>query len=175
MAALPNPKREMFAQLLLRNLIDGTMSRGKAALAAAKSAGYGGSALADNARKWANQADVKARMAEIAAPIVPEQSDETLALDIAGAKLRLAKIIQCDSGLAKVKPADVIAAVRQLSTMEGWDAPKRMEHTGANGAPLLDEKNLSDDQLARLETFLVALVGEDTSGEEAPGPEGQLH
>ena len=180
MPALSNPKREAFAQHLLRNLIEGEFqSRGKAAFAAAKAAGYRGSALADNARKWSNQADVKARMAELARPIEPE-ADAVLAMDVEGAKLRLAEIIRADSGLAKVKPADVIAAVRQLSAMEGWDAPKKMEHTGKDGAPLIDPAKLSDDQLIALEGIILAassasLAPDDSSGAEIPEAAGQPH
>lgn len=179
MPALTHPKREAFAQFLLRNLIAGTMSRGKAAEAAAREAGYRGSALADNARKWANQADVKARMAEIAQPIKVE-TDPQLAMDVEGAKLRLAEIIRADSGLAKVKPADVIAAVRQLSTMEGWDAPTKHEHTGKDGAPLIDATKLSDEQLVVLESILlaagsVAVAPDDPGGTSVPEFEGKPH
>src|ERR1700733_11587651 len=95
MRALDNPKREAFAQALLKNLIGGAFKfRGEAAFAAAKSAGYRGSALKDNARKWANEADVKARMAEIAGPVQPEV-DEDLLMSIGEAKLMLARIARC--------------------------------------------------------------------------------
>lgn len=163
-------KREAFARALLKNLIAGDFKfRGDAALAAAKTAGYRGSALKDNARKWANEPDVKARMTEIAAPVAPAESDEDLPMLIGEAKLMLAKIARC------AKAADRIGSIRQLALMEGWEAPKKMEHTGAGGEPLFDMSKLNDEQIGQLETFLVALVGGDTGGEAVSEAEGQLH
>ncbi len=162
-------KREVFAQLLLRNLISGDFKyRGDAALAAAKTAGYRGRALKDNARKWANEADVKARMAEIAAPVRPDVAPELL-MELGEAKLTLASIIR------GAKPADRIAGIRQLCLMEGWEAPTRHEHTGANGAPLFDVSKLNDDQLAAIEAILAAVAGGDQGGADTPEAEGQLH
>jgi len=124
MAALKNPKREAFAQALLRNLISPTMkSRGKAAEAAARSAGFGGSALKDNARKWSNQKDVIERMAELAALRQAELEAE-IAVDVAKVKARLGEIIMAPIDLVEtVLPKDVINAARQLSAIEGWNAP----------------------------------------------------
>jgi hypothetical protein len=162
-------KREAFALALLKNLISGAFKfRGDAALAAAKSAGYRGSALKDNARKWANEPDVKARMAEIASPVKP-QHDVELLMTIGEAKLTLAEIARY------AKPADRIGSIRQLSMMEGWDAPKRMEVTGADGERLFDPSKLNDDQLAALEDILAAAAGDDPGGEALPQAEGQLH
>jgi hypothetical protein len=169
MPALDNPKREAFAQALLKNLIGGEFKfRGEAAFAAAKTAGYRGSALKDNARKWANEADVKSRMAEIAGPVKPEV-DEDLMMSIGEAKLMLARIAR------HAKASDRIGSIRQLSMMEGWEAPKRMEHTGANGERLLDPSKLNDDQLAALENIVAALASDDPGGAEIPPSEGQLH
>lgn len=162
-------KREVFAQLLLRNLISGDFKyRGDAALAAAKAAGYRGRALKDNARKWANEPDVKARMAEIAAPVKPDVPEDLL-MEIGEAKLWLARIIR------SAKPADRVAGIRQLSLMEGWDAPTRLEHTGANGEPLFDVSKLNDDQLIALEGILAAIAGGGAVGEGVSPPEGQLN
>jgi hypothetical protein len=124
MAALKNPKREAFAQALLRNLISPTMkSRGHAAEAAARSAGFGGSALKDNARKWSNQKDVIERMAELAAPRQAEIEAE-IALDVVKVKARLGEIIMAPIDFTEtVMPKDVINAARQLSAIEGWNAP----------------------------------------------------
>lgn len=166
-------KREVFAVRLLKNLISGDFKyRGDAALAAAKAAGYRGSALKDNARKWANEADVKARMAEIASPVQPEIDAEFL-MSIGEAKLMLAKIARA------AKPADRIGSIRQLSLMEGWDAPTRHEHTGADGEPLFDPSLLTDAQLASLEDILAAglaaVASGDSAGAKLSTPEGQLH
>lgn len=155
MPALSDHKLEAFAQALLRNVVAG-MSRSKAADEAAKEAKYGGSSRAANARKRANRKDVKARMVELAAP-KQDQIETDLALDVQGAKSKLAEIIRADEGVSKVKPPDVIAAIKQLSTMEGWDAPKRSELTGKGGAPLfVDPSKLTDEQLAQLEGILAA-------------------
>lgn len=164
-------KREVFALQLLKNLISGNFKfRGDAALAAARAAGYRGSALKDNARKWANEPDVKARMAEIAAPIKPAaEADAEMLMSIGEAKLMLAKIAR------GAKPADRIGSIRQLSLMEGWDAPTRHEHTGANGAPLIDTSKLTDEQLIDLEAILIALAPGDSGGEAIPEAQGLPH
>lgn len=122
MGALPDIKREKFAQALLRNLV-AMMPKGKAALAAAKEAGYRGSALADNARKWSNQKDVKARLAELAAP-AQAQAEAELTVDLDRAKGRLAEIILAKVPLDEaVMPKDVINALKVLAAIEGWNAP----------------------------------------------------
>lgn len=121
MAALTDPKLELFAQALLRNIAHG-MARGKAATEAARTAGYRGSALADNARKRANRPDVKARMIELAAPKQAE-AEADLAIDLEKAEQRLGQIILAEVDLDNIKAADVIAAVRQLSAIRGWNAP----------------------------------------------------
>lgn len=165
-------KREVFALQLLKNLIGGDFKyRGDAAFAAAKTAGYRGSALKDNARKWANEADVKARMAEIAAPVKPpmQADDAELLMSVGEAKLMLARIAR------GAKPADRIGSIRQLALMEGWEAPKRHEHTGAGGAPLFDMSKLDDEQLVALEAILVTLAPDDQGGKEIPQPSGQPH
>lgn len=162
-------KREAFAQALLKNLISGDFKyRGDAALAAAKAAGYRGSALKDNARKWANEADVKARMTEIAAPVKPEVEPELL-MEIGEAKQTLAMIAR------NCKPADRIQSIRQLCLMEGWEAPTRHEHTGKNGEPLFDLSKLSDDQLAAVEAILAAAALGDPGGAELSQAEGKPH
>lgn len=164
-------KREVFALQLLKNLISGDFKfRGDAALAAAKSAGYRGSALKDNARKWANEPDVKARMAEIAAPVKPSaEADQDMLMSIGEAKLMLAKIARA------AKPADRIGSIRQLSLMEGWDAPQRHEHAGPGGVPLFDVSKLTDEQLVTLESILATLAGDDPRGEAVPEAQGLPH
>ena len=122
MGALPDIKREKFAQALLRNLVC-MMPKGKAALAAAKEAGYRGSALADNARKWSNQKDVKAGLAELAAP-AQAQAEGELAVDLAVAKGVLSKIILANVDWDEdVGPKEVINAIKTFAAIEGWNAP----------------------------------------------------
>jgi hypothetical protein len=121
MPALPDPKRQKFTQALLRNMAGG-MTRGKAALAAAGEVGYRGTALADNARKWSNRPDVKARMVELTAP-VQAKAEADLIIDLERAERRLGEIILADIDLSSIKAADVIAAVRQLAAIRGWNAP----------------------------------------------------
>jgi hypothetical protein len=122
MGALPDIKREKFAQALLRNLV-GMMPKGKAALAAAKEAGYRGSALADNARKWSNQKDVKARLVELAAP-AQAQAEAALTVDLVAAKGVLSKIILANIDYNEtVAPKEVINAIKTFAAIEGWNAP----------------------------------------------------
>ncbi len=90
-------------------------------------------------------------------------------MEIGEAKLWLARIIR------SAKPADRVAGIRQLSLMEGWDAPTRLEHTGANGEPLFDVSKLNDDQLIALEGILAAIAGGGAVGEGVSPPEGQLN
>lgn len=121
MPMLSDPKMELFAQALLRQIAHG-VARGKAATAAAREAGYTGSALADNARKRANRKDVKARMIELAAP-AQAAIEADLTIDLERAEKRLGEIILADIDLSAIKAPDVIAAVRQLAAIRGWNAP----------------------------------------------------
>lgn len=121
MPMLPDPKLELFVQALLRNIAHG-MARGKAAAEAGREAGYRGTAMADNARKRANRKDVKARLIELAAP-AQAQIEAELTIDLERAERRLGQIIMADIELSGVKAADVIAAVRQLAAIRGWNAP----------------------------------------------------
>lgn len=120
MPALTDVKLEAFAQALLRNIARG-LTRGKAAEAAAKEAGYTGSSLGPNARKRAGRPDVKARMVELAAPVI-EAKNIDLVVDLDGAVRRMSQIIMADVDLDSTKVPDVIAATRQLSALRGWDA-----------------------------------------------------
>jgi hypothetical protein len=125
--ALTDSKLETFAQALLRNIAQG-VARGKAATEAAREAGYRGSAIADNARKRANRADVKARMVELAAP-AQAKVEADLVVDIERAERRLGEIILAEIELSNVKATDVIAAVRQLAAIRGWNAPTNINVT----------------------------------------------
>jgi len=127
MPALSDPKLEAFTQAALRNIING-MTRGKAAEAAGKEAGYRGSSMAANARKRINRPDVKARMIELAAP-QQAQAEAALTIDLEKAEARLGEIILAKVDLENIKAADVIAAVRQLAAIRGWNAPTNVHVT----------------------------------------------
>lgn len=162
MPALSDPKLEAFAQALLRNLVNG-MPRSKAAESAGKEAGYRGSSLGPNARKRANRKDVKARMVELAAP-QQAQAEAELLIDLDKAEQRLAKIIFADVELSGVKAADVIAAVRQLSAMRGWNAP-----TNVN----LTKTDATDWSTAELVAFVADAARRLERGEPADSGEAE--
>lgn len=134
MPAFLDPKLEAFAQALLLNLAHG-MAPSRAADEAAKTAGYGGSSRAPNARKRAQRLDVKARMVELAAPQQEAREDE-IAQDCDAVRKRLYGIVAVPIEPEKVKVADQIGAANLLARMEGWMAPERREHSGPNGAPI---------------------------------------
>lgn len=51
----------------------------------------------------------------------------------------------------KLKMHDPKAAIKQLGEMLGWEAPKRTEHTGAEGGPIKTEQvNMTPEQAAEL-------------------------
>lgn len=127
MAALADPKLEKFAQILLRNIAH-DMARGKAATEAAKEAGYRGSSLAANARKRANRKDVRLRMIELAAP-QQAAAEAAILVDLEKTEQRLNAIIFADVEFSTVKPADIIAAIRQLAAIRGWNAPTNVHVT----------------------------------------------
>jgi hypothetical protein len=127
MASLADPKLELFAQALLRQIANGT-PRSKAAEAAGKEAGYRGSSLGSNARKRAGRADVKARMIELAAPAQAKVEAE-LTVDLEKVERRLGQIIMAEIDLANIKAPDVIAAARQLAAIRGWNAPTNVHVT----------------------------------------------
>lgn len=58
----------------------------------------------------------------------------------------------------KLELHDQNSAIKQLSDMQGWNAPKKSELTGAGGAPLKVEADVSAPEVASaLETLLGAL------------------
>lgn len=122
MAALSDPKLEKFSQALLTNIAHG-MPRSKAAAAAAKEAGYGGRSLASNARKRAVLPQVKARMAELAAP-GREAAEKAVAITVGAAENKLWEIANVDLGKRAVKVPDQIAAIKTLAQLRGWNAPR---------------------------------------------------
>jgi hypothetical protein len=133
MAALSDPKLEAFAQALLKNIATG-MARGKAATAAAHEAGYVGSSIADNARKRANRADVKARMIELAGPAQVQAEAEVVAT-VEDALDKLGRIASVNPKPNAIKPTDQIAALHLMAKIKGWLAPKPIDVT-TDGNPL---------------------------------------
>ena len=122
MSALSDPKLEAFAQAMLRHLAAG-LTRGKAALAAAKDAGYRGSSIASNAKRRSNLPAVKARIQELAAP-AQAQSEANLAIALDAAERRLWEIIQAPVAFNEtVMPKNIIDAIKTLSAIRGWNAP----------------------------------------------------
>jgi phage terminase small subunit len=127
MPALADPRLEQFAQFLLRNIVAG-LPRGKAATAAAREAGYKGSALVDNARKRSHRADVKARMIELAAPrlaVAEAALDETME-SVTTNLFRMA-LKQYDA--VEIKPEHSIKASDLLAKLKGAYAPEKIEHS----------------------------------------------
>jgi hypothetical protein len=128
MGALSDPKLEKFSQAMLVNIAQG-MPRSKAAAEAAKTAGYGGRSIASNARKRAALPQVKARMAELAAP-EREAAEKAVAISVGAAEEKLWGIASVDLGKKAVKVPDQIAAIKTLAQFRGWNAPEKTELTG---------------------------------------------
>ena len=59
----------------------------------------------------------------------------------------------------KIKTHSPLAAIKQLSDMQGWNAAEKRELTGANGGPILikDAAEMTDEELA-------ALIANDDKG-----------
>lgn len=139
MPALSDPKLEAFAQALLVNIAN-DMPRTKAAHAAAMKAGYRGSSLGSNARKRAQRKDVKARMAELAAPaLAAVEQNITATVDLA--TKHLLAIATVTLAPDTIKAADVVNSWKTLGQFHGWLAPAEhrvtMRHEDA--LALLDE------------------------------------
>lgn len=167
MPALEDIQLEQFSQDAARNLLKG-MPRGKAATAAARSAGYKGSSLAANARKRINRADVKRRMIELVAPKT-EEAEAEIAHSADDLRKRLFKIALHPIPDSKVKVSDQVAAAGLIARMDGLLAPEKREHSGPNGSSLL---NGLDRETA---TLLIAQLTAARSKQASPAttkPEG---
>ncbi len=125
MGALSDPKLEKFAQALLVNIAHG-MPRSKAAAAAAKTAGYSGSSLASNARRKAGLAQVKARMAELAAPVRQKVERDVIAT-VETAINKLSEIGSAQLGDDAIKVSDQISAWKLVAQIKGWMAPEKRD------------------------------------------------
>jgi hypothetical protein len=136
-----------FARQFLTNLAAGK-SRGFAATAAAKAVGYRGSSIAPNARRLTQDQRVKRYIYTLTRP--EEAAAEAAASATADdAKRRLSEIVLADINLEAIKPTDKIAAVRELSLINGWHAPTRAQISGKveaavsyeiSDAPMSDEE-----------------------------------
>lgn len=72
------------------------------------------------------------------------------ALQDAGAMAAVAELTTGKEGI-KLKMHDPKVAIKQLGEMQGWEAPKKTELTGAGGGPLKTETtNLTPEQAADL-------------------------
>ncbi len=142
MAALRDPKLETFASALLGNIAAG-MPRSKAAELAAETAGYRGKSLASNARKRAQRADVKKRMAELAAPALA-RAETLVAATVEWAANKLVSIAAIELGETAVEVPHQIAALKLLAQIKGWLAPEKRDVT------VHDADRISDDELARI-------------------------
>lgn len=147
MPVLSDSRLETFAQQLLINLA-ADMPRAKAAQEAARKAGYKGSSLGSNSRKRAQRADVKARMAELAAPALARMQ-ETIGATIEGVTAKLMTIINYDLGMDAVKVSDQIASVRTLAELHGWNAPKKVAPTNPEGTESWNPTTDVADGIAR--------------------------
>jgi hypothetical protein len=91
---------------------------------AARLAGYKGSGetFAANARRACNKPHVMARVAELLAPAVAKV-EQQIEHNMEWAVGKLAAIVDRELDPKDIKPADVIAAARQLAAIRGWNAP----------------------------------------------------
>jgi phage terminase small subunit len=72
------------------------------------------------------------------------------ALQDAGAMAAVAELTTGKEGI-KLKMHDPKVAIKQLGEMQGWEAPKKTELTGKDGAPIKTETtNLTPEQAADL-------------------------
>lgn len=150
-------KREKFAQEYLINVANG-MARGRAAAAAAKLAGYKGSSLAANARRLPQHSAIKARLAELVAP-VQAQSEQNVMATIESASLRLSRIIHADVDLANIKATDVVGAARQMALMHGWMAPELVKHENPP-AYVISERPMTEEEWIRERATVIDVTPE---------------
>ena len=115
-----------------------------------------GSSFDANARKRAQRADVKARVAELQAPAL-ERVKQHIDISIEWAAGKLAGIAGFDLGSSKTKVSDQIAAINLLAKMYGWMAPEKSELTGKDGGPI-GLNDHSDMERAKALAALIAKV-----------------
>ena len=139
---------EVFAQAL---------AAGNTPVEAARIAKYpNGTSFAANARKRAQRADVKARVAELRAPAL-EKVKKDIEISVEWAAKKLAAIADFDLGAEITKVSDQIAAINLLAKINGWMAPEKSELSGKNGGPI-GVSNISDMDRAIALAALIAKV-----------------
>ena len=158
MTALRDPKREKFAQALYANLAAG-MKHGAAADLAAEVAGYVGSSRYANAKKRAQRADVKRRLAELARPVAA-RTQEQIEATVEWAVNRLYAIASLDLGKEAIKTPDQIRAIELLAKIKGWMAPEKRDVT------VHDASQVTDDDIVRL----IAVESREGAAETAVNP-----
>lgn len=73
-------------------------------------------------------------------------------------------------GSKKIKLHDKLAAIQHINKMLGWNAPEKLEHTGANGGPIEVEVNDAKQRLAqRLTRLNRAADSSDPRGADGRG------
>jgi|SRR5581483_5392304 len=155
MARGSKARLEVFAQAL---------AAGHSPVEAARAAKYpNGSSFAANARKRAQRKDVKARVAELTKPALDKVA-AAIEANVAWASRHLVDVAEKAFKEGDAKIPDGIRAIDLLAKLHGWLAPEKHEHTGKDGAPLLDVSKLSDDQLAVLEGILSTAAVVDGAG-----------
>ena len=146
MSALRDPKRgEIRASAIRHNRAAG-MRSGAAADLAAEVAGYEGASRATNARKRAQRADVKRRMAELAEP-AQVRAIEQVNATVEWAIKRLTDIAGPDLGIDAIKTTDQLRAIELLAKINGWMAPDKQDVT------VRDASQVTDDDIVRLIAF----------------------
>jgi len=88
--------------------------------------------MASNARKRAALPQVKARMAELAAP-AQQKAEHEIAMTVGAAEDKLWQIATVDLGKQAVKVPDQIAAIKTLAQLRGWNAPEKTALTNTEG------------------------------------------
>ncbi|HEX8811887.1 MAG TPA: terminase small subunit [Terracidiphilus sp.] len=123
-------QQKHFAREYVVNLLAHGMARGRAATAAAETAGYSGSALTDNARRLTHHKCVKAYIAQLASaqPAEVTAAEAAVIATLQEVKLKLSEIIRANVDLKTLGVAGIIAAARELADLEGWHAAEKHEH-----------------------------------------------
>lgn len=120
MASLWNQKLEKLAEAL---------ADGKEPMEAARLAGYKGSSLKHNARKYAGRDDVKARVAELLAPGIKE-TERQLGINTEFVLTRAAEIARAKKPVSAIKVSDQVAALNLIAKIIGGMAPDKVEQNG---------------------------------------------
>lgn len=159
MAALPNPKHELFAQ---------ARANGSTVDEAYQQAGF--RAHRGNAHRLSTNESVKRRVTELQGRAA--EKAEWTAAD------RLKMLSDIAQAAAEKDPRVAVSAIAEANKMQGSHAPSKHQHAGPGGGPIptVDLTNLSPDDLNRLEALFGPLAGaagndaeDDQAGEGEAG------